>query len=162
MKSTGEVMGVGSTFGEAYGKSQLGANNRLPTSGRAFISVRDVDKASVVGIGRELIDLGFSLVATHGTAAVLQQAELEVETVNKVLEGRPHIVDLIKNDGIDLIINTTEGRQATRDSASIRRSAEAHRVYYTTTIAGGEAVCMALRTGANTQVHRLQTLHGGL
>ncbi|HEY7884966.1 MAG TPA: carbamoyl-phosphate synthase large subunit [Cellvibrionaceae bacterium] len=160
MKSTGEVMGIGATFGEAYGKSQLGANNKIPTQGRAFISVRDVDKNGVVAIGRELVSLGFALVATRGTAAVLQAANVDVELVNKVVEGRPHIVDMIKNDQVDLIINTTEGRQATRDSASIRRSAEAHRVYYTTTLAGGEAVCMALRFGSEKQVRRLQTLHG--
>ncbi len=160
MKSTGEVMGIGETFGEAYAKSQLGANNRIPTSGTAFISVRDVDKGGVVLVAKELSRLGFELVATRGTAAVLQEAGLKVQTVNKVVEGRPHIVDMIKNDEIDLIVNTTEGRQATKDSASIRRSAENHRVYYTTTLAAGEAVCMALRFGQQTQVRRLQELHG--
>ncbi|WP_027329975.1 carbamoyl-phosphate synthase large subunit [Marinimicrobium agarilyticum] len=160
MKSTGEVMGVGDTFGEAFAKSQLGAGSKLPTSGTAFISVRDVDKPGVVVVGKELNSLGFKLVATRGTAAVLKEAGLDVEIVNKVVEGRPHIVDMIKNDQINLIVNTTEGRQATRDSASIRRSAENHRVYYTTTLAAGEAVCMALRFGQFTEVRRLQELHG--
>jgi carbamoyl-phosphate synthase large subunit len=159
MKSTGEVMGIGDTFGEAYAKSQLGANNRIPTQGKVFISVRDVDKPGVVAVGKELIGLGFQLVATRGTARVLSAAGLAVETVNKVQEGRPHIVDLIKNRTIDMIINTTEGRQSTRDSASIRRSAENGHVYYTTTLAGGEAICMALKCGENTQVRRLQDLH---
>ncbi|WP_347332240.1 carbamoyl-phosphate synthase large subunit [Marinimicrobium locisalis] len=160
MKSTGEVMGVGDTFGEAFAKSQLGAGSKLPTSGTAFISVRDVDKPGVVVVGKELHSLGFKLVATRGTAAVLKEAGLTVDVVNKVVEGRPHIVDMIKNDQINLIVNTTEGRQATRDSASIRRSAENHRVYYTTTLAAGEAVCMALRFGQFTEVRRLQELHG--
>ncbi|UZJ44521.1 carbamoyl-phosphate synthase large subunit [Marinimicrobium sp. C6131] len=160
MKSTGEVMGVGDTFGEAFAKAQLGAGSKLPTTGTAFISVRDVDKPGVVVVGKELNSLGFKLVATRGTAEVLKQAGLEVEVVNKVAEGRPHIVDMIKNSQINLIVNTTEGRQATRDSASIRRSAENHRVYYTTTLAAGEAVCMALRFGQFTQVRRLQELHG--
>jgi len=160
MKSTGEAMGVGDTFGEAYAKSQLGASSELPTGGTVFISVRDVDKPGVVVVGKELSSLGFSLVATRGTAAVLAEAGLEVAEVNKVQEGRPHIVDMIKNDQIDLIVNTTEGRQATKDSASIRRSAENHNVYYTTTLAGGEAVCMALRFGKQTQVRPLQELHG--
>ncbi|WP_341937998.1 carbamoyl-phosphate synthase large subunit [Marinimicrobium sp. C2-29] len=159
MKSTGEVMGVGDTFGEAFGKSQLGAGSKLPTSGTAFISVRDVDKPGVVVVAKELDSLGFKLVATRGTAAILQKSGLTVEVVNKVVEGRPHIVDMIKNDQINLIVNTTEGRQATRDSASIRRSAENHRVYYTTTLAAGEALCMALRFGQLTQVRRLQELH---
>ncbi|WP_041524088.1 carbamoyl-phosphate synthase large subunit [Gilvimarinus agarilyticus] len=159
MKSTGEVMGVGATFGEAYGKSQLGAGSKLPMGGRAFISVRDVDKNGVVDVAKNLLELGFSIVATRGTAKVLSAAGIEVDVVNKVGEGRPHVVDVIKNDEISLIINTTEGRQATRDSSSIRRSAEARRVYYTTTLAGGEAVAMALRASGDIEVRRLQDLH---
>lgn len=162
MKSTGEVMGVGKTFGEAYYKSQLGASNQIPKSGTVFVSVRDVDKKGVIAIAKDFVDLGFRLVATRGTAQVLSAAGLEVEMANKVLEGRPHIVDMIKNDKIDLILNTTEGRQSTRDSASIRRSAEVHRVYCTTTLAGGEAVCMALRSDKNKTVHCLQELHGSI
>ena len=152
-------MGVGDTFGEAYGKSQLGVNNRIPTSGTAFLSVRDMDKLGIVGVGKDLVELGFKLVATRGTAAILQQAGLLVQVVNKVQEGRPHIVDMIKNDEIDLILNTVEGRQATRDSSSIRRSAENHRVYYNTTLAAAQAVCMALREGDQIEVRRLQDLH---
>jgi len=159
MRSTGEVMGVGDTFAEAYAKSQLGANDAIPKSGRAIISVRDFDKSGVVAVAKELCDLGFELVATSGTAKVLEAAGLDVITVKKVDEGRPHIVDMIKNDEIDMIINTTEGKQATRDSAPIRRSAENHRVYYTTTLAAGLAVCMALRFGNQTEVRRLQDLH---
>ncbi len=159
MKSTGEVMGVGNSFGEAYGKSQLGANNRIPTSGTAFVSVRDMDKDGIVSVGKDLAELGFKLVATRGTAEVLQKAGLTVQVVNKVQEGRPHIVDMIKNDEIDLIINTVEGRQATRDSSSIRRSAENHRVYYNTTLAAGFAVCMSLKEVKDIEVRRLQDLH---
>ena len=162
MKSTGEVMGVGDTFAEAYAKSQLGANDEIPTRGTAFISVRDFDKNGIVTVGKELNDLGFKLVATHGTARVLQAVGLDVLSVNKVLEGRPHIVDMIKNDEIDLIINTVEGKQATRDSASIRRSAETHRVYYTTTLAAARAICVAVRFGQQKYVRRLQDLHGRL
>ncbi len=162
MKSTGEVMGVGDTFAEAYNKAQLGAGGTIPDKGKAFISVRDFDKEGVVSVAKELIDLGFQLVATRGTARVLQEKGLETEVVNKVTEGRPHIVDLIKNQEIAFILNTTEGKQATRDSASIRRSAESQSVYYTTTLAGGEAVCMALRFGRKQTVTSLQTLHGRL
>ncbi|ODS23061.1 carbamoyl phosphate synthase large subunit [Candidatus Endobugula sertula] len=159
MKSTGEVMGIGDTFAEAYGKAQMGAGDTIPGSGKAFISVRDVDKSGAVHVASALIDQGFEIVATQGTAAVLQDAGLSVITVKKVAEGRPHIVDMIKNDEISLIINTTEGRQAISDSASIRRSAENHSVYYTTTLAGGEAVSLALRFGDEQQVRRLQDLH---
>ncbi|GAA5317891.1 MAG: carbamoyl-phosphate synthase large subunit [Candidatus Pelagadaptatus aseana] len=160
MKSTGEVMGVGDVFGEAYAKAQLGASDPIPTSGKVFISVRDFDKDGSVGVARELVDLGFELVATRGTAKALVDAGLEVQAVNKVEEGRPHIVDMIKNDEISMVINTTEGKKAIKDSASIRRSAENHRVYYTTTIFGAEAVCMALRFGEQKEVRRLQDLHG--
>ena len=159
MKSTGEVMGVGDTFAEAYGKSQLGASSEIPTEGRAFVSVRDFDKGGVVQVGKDLEALGFEVVATRGTAKILADAGVAVSTVNKVEEGRPHIVDMIKNDQICLIINTTEGRQAIKDSASIRRSAENHSVYYTTTLAAGSAVCLALKDGPRQQVRSLQELH---
>jgi carbamoyl-phosphate synthase large subunit len=159
MKSTGEVMGVGDTFGEAYGKAQKGAGDTIPTSGSVFVSVRDVDKDGIVSVATSLADQGFDLVATRGTHAVLEKAGLTVKLVNKVAEGRPHIVDMIKNDEISMIINTTEGRQATKDSSSIRRSAESHFVYYTTTLAGGEAVSQALRFGSGEQVRSLQSLH---
>jgi carbamoyl-phosphate synthase large subunit len=162
MKSTGEVMGVGDTFAEAYAKAQLGASDPIPTSGTAFLSVREPDKAGVVGIAKSLIDLGFELVATRGTAKVIEEAGISVRAVNKVMEGRPNIVDMIRNDEIDLIINTTEGRVAIRDSAAIRSGAEQHRVYYTTTLAGGEAVCLALAHRDEIQVRRLQDLHGAI
>ncbi|MEX1031903.1 MAG: carbamoyl-phosphate synthase large subunit [Cellvibrionaceae bacterium] len=159
MKSTGEVMGIGDTFAEAYAKAQEGAGEAIPNHGTAFLSVRDFDKDGIVPVANELSDLGFSLVATRGTAKVITAAGLEVQQVNKVAEGRPHIVDMIKNDEISVVINTTEGRQAIRDSSSIRRSAENHRVYYTTTLAGARAICMALRFGQHQDVRRLQDLH---
>ncbi len=159
MKSTGEVMGVGRSFGEAFAKATLGAGTQLPTSGRAFISVREVDKQGAVEIAKQLHNLGFKLIATGGTAKVLADAGLECEHVNKVTEGRPHIVDMIKNDQIDLIVNTTEGRQAIIDSYSIRREALQHKVAYTTTLAGGRAICMAIGYECQGEVNRLQTLH---
>ncbi len=161
MKSTGEVMGTGETFAEAYGKAQLGAGEKLPRNGgNAFISVRDVDKTGIVSVAQRLSENGFRLIATRGTAKELQAAGLEVEIINKVTEGRPHIVDMIKNGKIQLIINTTEGRQAIADSSTIRRSALQHKVYYNTTLAGGEASSMALQMKSDTVVRRLQTLHG--
>jgi carbamoyl-phosphate synthase large subunit len=162
MKSTGEVMGVGATFAEAFLKAQVAAGEDLPRGGVAFLSVREVDKPGAVGVARDLVSMGFSLVATRGTAALIQAAGIPVEVVNKVREGRPHIVDMIKNDRIQLIINTTEGRQAIADSSTIRSSAQAHNVYYTTTLAGGEAVCMALRHGPDVSVRCLQEIHGRL
>ena len=162
MKSTGEVMGVGDSFGEAFAKSQLGSGEVLPTSGSVFISVRDDDKPFVVDVARDLIELGFEVVATSGTAKVVAAAGLPVRRVNKVTEGRPHIVDMIKNDEIDLVINTTEGRQSIADSYSIRRNALQHKVYSTTTLAGGAAVCTALKFGPERAVRRLQDLHKGI
>ncbi len=159
MKSTGEVMGIGDTFAEAYSKAQSGSGASIPTSGTAFLSVRDFDKDGIIIVGKELVDLGFSIVATKGTARVLEACGIEVKVVNKVAEGRPHIVDMIKNRDIQLVVNTTEGKQAISDSASIRRSAEANHVYYTTTLAAGNALCMALRFGKELEVRRLQDLH---
>jgi carbamoyl-phosphate synthase large subunit len=159
MRSTGEVMGTGDTFAGAFAKAQLGAGEPPPRSGTALISVRDVDKPGAVRVGRQLVALGFKLAATSGTANALEAAGLEVRRVNKVLEGRPHIVDMIKNDEADLIINTTEGRRATADSAPIRASAEQHRVFYTTTLAAAEAMCMALTMETDKTVRRLQDLH---
>jgi len=162
MKSTGEVMGVGMNFGEAFAKGQLGAGERLPRTGRVFLSVREVDKQRAVNVARSLLDLGFSLVATRGTSEVIKSAGLACEMVYKVNEGRPDIVDMIKNDEIDLIINTTEGRQAVADSYTIRRSALQHKVPYTTTVAGGEAICIALQHKDEAGVKSLQELHKGL
>jgi len=159
MKSTGEVMGIGRSFGEAFAKAQLGAGDQLPRGGRAFISVRDADKAKTIEIARDLERLGFTLVATKGTAAILRTHGLDCETVHKVGEGRPHIVDSIKNDRIHLIINTTEGKQAIADSFSIRREALMHKVSYTTTLAAARATCQALRELDNASVNCLQDLH---
>jgi carbamoyl-phosphate synthase large subunit len=159
MKSTGEVMGTGDTFAGAFAKALLAAGEPPPRSGTALISVRDVDKPGAVAVARQLVELGFSLAATGGTADALETAGLAVRRVNKVLEGRPHIVDMIKNDEADLIINTTEGRRAIADSAPIRASAEAHRVFYTTTLAAAEAVVMSLKQEGDKKVRRLQDLH---
>ena len=158
MKSTGEVMGVGATFAEAFAKSQIAAGEVIKTSGNAFISVRDADKKAAVTVARKLHDFGFSLVATHGTAKVIAAAGLPVKPVNKVNEGRPHIVDMIKNDEIQLIVNTTEGKQAIADSSAIRRTALRHRVFCTTTVAGALAVCEALLVGENLSVYTIQEL----
>ncbi len=162
MKSTGEVMGQGVTFAEAYAKAQLGAGEEIPTSGTAFISVRDVDKEHVTEVAQKLIALGYALVATHGTAAVIEKAGLPVRGVNKVAEGRPHIVDMLKNDEIQIVFNTTEGKQAIADSSVIRRTALRHDVFCTTTIAGALAVCEALEYGNNLSVYTLQELHANL
>ncbi len=160
MKSTGEVMGVGRSFAEAFAKAQFGAGEIIPRSGLVFISVRDEDKKQAVMIGRELLRLGFSLCATDGTAKTLREAGLECQRVNKVREGQPHIVDMLKNDEIDLIVNTTEDKQAIADSYSIRRTALQHKVFYTTTMAGATATVLALKQNDSGEVNRLQDLHG--
>ncbi|WP_396588706.1 carbamoyl-phosphate synthase large subunit [Bermanella sp. R86510] len=162
MKSTGEVMGAGPTFGEAFIKAQMGAGEALPTSGKVFISVRDADKEGVVSVAKSLESLGFELVATSGTYNAISAAGIKVERVNKVNEGRPHIVDMIKNDQIAMSVNTTEGPRAIADSAEIRRSALQHKVYYTTTLAGAEAVVKGLESGGLNTISRLQDLHAGL
>jgi carbamoyl-phosphate synthase large subunit len=159
MKSTGEVMGVGESFGEAYGKAQLGAGIRLPRRGKALLSVRDADKPRLLRVARELLDLGFVLFGTHGTSAAVRAAGMQCVGVNKVLEGRPHIVDMIKNGEVSFIVNTTEGAQAIADSAEIRRTALQHKVSYTTTIAGAEATCLALKQLDAVGVNRLQELY---
>jgi carbamoyl-phosphate synthase large subunit len=162
MRSTGEVMGIGWSFGGARAKSMKAANYGLPSVGKAFLSVRDADKQVLVPIARELTGRGYQLVATNGTAQFLQENSVECESVNKVQEGRPHIVDLIKNDEIDFIVNTTEGAQAISDSFSIRREALQRKVSYTTTIAGGRATLRALDHENDYTVHSLQQLHRGL
>ncbi|EMR12674.1 carbamoyl-phosphate synthase large subunit [Methylophaga lonarensis MPL] len=162
MKSTGEVMGVGRSFGEAFAKSQLAASVKLPTGGKAFISVREADKVAVVTIAKDLVSLGFSLLATRGTQKVLEESGVSCDRVNKVAEGQPHIVDMIKNDEISLIVNTTEGRQAVADSREIRRAALQHQVNYTTTLAAARATVLALNSQNNDSVNRLQSLHGEL
>lgn len=159
MKSTGEVMGVGRTFGEAYNKSQQGAGVTLPMGGRAFISVRDGDKPAAIRAASELVELGFEVVATRSTAKVIQEAGVACERVNKVTEERPHIVDMIKNDEISFIVNTTDDRQAIADSYLIRREALQHKVTYTTTLAGALAMTRAMKKREQTDVNRLQDLH---
>lgn len=159
MKSTGEVMGIGRSFAEAFAKAQMAAGSFLTCGGRAFISVRDADKQHAIEIARDLLMLGFKIVATGGTAKVLEQAGLTVETVLKVIEGRPHVVDMIKNEEISFIVNTTEGKQAIADSYSIRREALQHKIAYTTTIAGARASCMAMAKGNDYDVYALQALH---
>ncbi|KAF0193305.1 MAG: carbamoyl-phosphate synthase large subunit [Gammaproteobacteria bacterium] len=159
MKSTGEVMGVGRTFAEAFAKSQQGAGVVLPHDGRAFVSVRDADKGGVAAVAGELHSLGFAILATWGTAQVLEQAGIACTRVYKVGEGRPHIVDMIKSNDVTFIVNTTEGKQAIADSAEIRRAALQCKVPYTTTLAGARATCMALRDESAYGVYPLQRLH---
>ena len=147
MKSTGEVMGRGDCFGEAFGKAIKGAGELIPSSGNVFVSVKDNDKKYLPDLCRKLHDLGFNIVATKGTAEALKDQSFNVRIINKVLDGRPHIVDAIFNKEIDMIINTTEGRQSIKDSFSIRRSALEHSIYLTTTISGGFAIVESLEKG---------------
>ena len=162
MKSTGEVMGVGDTFAEAFAKASLAAGVVLPKGGKAFVSVKTSDRPFVAALGRDLVSLGFELSATRGTAQVLREAGIRARSVNKVTEGRPDVTDMMKNEKIDLIVNTTEGRQSIADSSIIRRLALTQKVCYTTTLAGGEAFCIAMRYGPVESVRRLQDLHSGL
>jgi carbamoyl-phosphate synthase large subunit len=167
MKSTGEVMGVGKSFAQAFVKSQIEASVKLPQSGKVFISVKDEDKPRAIEVARMLTQLGFSLVATRGTAAAIRAAGLEVQAINKVAEGRPHVVDLLKNDGdIGLVINSVqERRNAITDSRAIRKQALANGVTYYTTIAGAWAAVQGmhyLRHGEGLQVYCLQDLHRSL
>mgnify|MGYP001821856345 CR=1 FL=1 len=162
MRSTGEVMGIGWSFGGARAKSMMGAQYNLPEPGKAFLSVRDADKQVLIPIARELIGRGYQLVATSGTADFLNSKFIQCESVNKVIEGRPHVVDLIKNNEINFIVNTTEGAQAIADSFSIRREALQRKIAYTTTIAGGRATLRALDHENDYTVHSLQQLHRGL
>ena len=159
MKSTGEVMGVGRSFGEAYAKAQLASGVMLPRQGAALLSVRERDKDGVVELGRILTNMGFDLVATHGTAQTLADAGVSCRRANKVREGRPHIVDMIKNGEIDLIVNTTEGKQAINESESIRAEAVRSNVTYYTTLGAAIATCRAIENIDNHDVNRLQDLH---
>jgi carbamoyl-phosphate synthase large subunit len=163
MKSTGEVMGVGLTFAEAFVKSQLAAGDDLPATGRVFVSVRDEDKPRTIEIARKLASLGFTLVATRGTAAALAAAGLGVAPVNKVQEGRPHIVDMIKNGEISLIVNTVEEKRvAVRDSYVIRRAALQGRVPVFTTLDGARAACTGIEQGTELRAYAMQDLHARL
>jgi carbamoyl-phosphate synthase large subunit len=163
MKSTGEVMGVGKTFGEAFVKSQLGAGTKLPKSGTVFVSVKHGDKPRAIEVVRELLRLGFQVVATKGTAAAIQAAGLSCQVVNKVAEGRPNIVDMIKGDAIALVINTVEERRnAIVDSRYIRTNALLGRVTTYTTISGAEAAVEGMKYLNNLDVYSLQELHAQL
>lgn len=159
MKSTGEVMGIARRFGQAYAKAQLGAGAHILKRRRAFISVRDADKAGIGEIAKRLIALGFEIISTRGTAAVLTAAGIACKRVFKVTEGRPHVVDYIKNHEIDFIVNTTEGKLAIADSFAIRRNALQHKVSYTTTLSGAEAACLAMKYEDRETVTKLQDLH---
>jgi carbamoyl-phosphate synthase large subunit len=159
MRSTGEVMGVGRSFGSAFARAHEAAGIKPPALGKVFLSVRNADKELLVPIAREIISRGFSLVATSGTANHLTAHGLICARVNKVLEGRPHIVDLIKNGEIVYIVNTTEGKQAIADSFSIRREALQHHVTYSTTLAGARALVHSLDFRSDGAVHSLQELH---
>lgn len=159
MKSTGEVMGVGTSFAEAFGKSQRAAGVDYPSTGVAFLSVRSVDRDGIVEIAQLLSTLGFSLVATRGTARTLNAADIHCDVVNKMREGRPNIVDMIKNEDIHLIVNTTEGEQSTLDSYEIRREALQHKITYTTTLSGAWALCQAMNHTEQEAVYRLRDLH---
>ncbi len=158
MKSTGEVMGIGKSFAEAFSKATLAAGTRLPSGGLAFVSVKESDRPHVAEVAGQLRELGFDLVATRGTAAVLRRHGIESEVVNKVTEGRPDVTDLMKNRDVKLIVNSTEGRQSIADSAVIRRLGLQNNVTYTTTLAGGAAICQAIRYGQSSSVRRLQEL----
>ena len=144
MKSTGEVMGLDHDFGMAFAKSQLAGGTRVPGGGRVFISVRDRDKAAIVAPAKKLAELGFVIVATTGTARHLEENGITVEIVNKVLEGRPHIVDAMQNGDIELVLNTTEGAQAISDSYTLRRTALTQKIPYYTTVAGARAAVAAI------------------
>ena len=161
MRSTGEVMGIGKTFGAAFARGQLAAGEKIPGSGNVFLSVKDRDKPAAINIAKELSELGYTLCATQGTAQAVNAAGIKCVRVNKVKEGRPHVVDMLKNDEIHLIVNTTEDKQAIADSYSIRRTALQHKVFYTTTMAGANATIQGIRHGNNKQVNCLQKLHAG-
>lgn len=159
MRSTGEVIGIGHSFGEAFAKGQLGGGQDIPQQGKVFISVRDNDKPHAITLAKDLVQMGFTVVATHGTANAIEKANIPCQHVNKFNQGRPNIVDMIKNDEIVFIINTTEGKQAIADSLYIRDSAIQHQVCYTTTIAGGKATYLAMQHQNMSEVHSLQELH---
>jgi carbamoyl-phosphate synthase large subunit len=159
MKSTGEVMGVGRTFGEAFVKSQIAASTKLPSAGRALITVKQADKTKAVEVAGLLHGLGFTVLATRGTATAIQAAGIPVTIANKVNEGRPHIVDMIKNNEIVLIVNTVdEKRTAITDSRSIRTSALAQKVTLFTTIEGARAACVGMQH-SGLETYSIQQLH---
>ena len=159
MRSTGEVMGIGKTFEEAFEKAEIAAGVIIPDAGSAFISVRDIDKQFLKEIAQDLTESNFSLVGTKGTVRSLNELGFQARQINKVLEGRPHIIDLMKNSEISLVINTTEGRESIKDSASIRRTALEEKICCTTTIQGAVAICKVIRNQLDWSVQRLQDIH---
>jgi carbamoyl-phosphate synthase large subunit len=159
MRSTGEVMGVGRSFGAAFARAHEAANISAPPKGKVFVSVRDPDKLRLLPVAQDLLRRGYSLVATSGTSDWLKAQGLDCARVNKVIEGRPHVVDLIKNGEIVFIVNTTEGKQAIADSFSIRREALQQRITYSTTIAGARALLHSLDFRGDGSVNSLQELH---
>ena len=159
MKSTGEVMGIGRSFGEAFDKAQKGAGMTLPSSGKVFVSVKDSDKGNLVELLSSINFSKFTIIATRGTANALNRNNIPCLEINKVMQGQPHIVDAIKNGEIDLIINTTEGESSIADSFSIRANALAKKVPYTTTVAGATAAIMALKKTSTDTILSLQELH---
>jgi carbamoyl-phosphate synthase large subunit len=166
MKSTGEVMGVGESFAEAFLKAQMAAGERLPTTGSALISVggaeRLKDRSKLVAIASDLVELGFKLYATRGTAEALAQHGVQATVVNKVAEGRPHVVDKIKNKEIDFIVNVAEDKRAVKDSYAIRAAALANQITYFTTLAGARAACLGMRHVKELSVYDVRGLHRGL
>jgi len=162
MKSTGEVMGVGNSFGEAYFKAQRAAGVILPKTGNVFISVRDKDKPLVCDVAEDLIKIGFSLYATRGTQVYLEEKNIKCKRINKVKQGHPHIVDMIKNGDVHLIINTTEGAVSIKDSFSIRKEANNNNVCLTTTISGAKAFCKAILFIDNFDVLDIESRHESL
>jgi carbamoyl-phosphate synthase large subunit len=163
MRSTGEVMGVGKTFGEALFKSQLAAGSRLPAAGKVFISVKDSDKPAMAKLSKELLALGYTICATGGTATYLADAGIAVEKINKVKEGRPHIVDAMKNGEVQLVFTTVdETASAISDSSSIRKTAIAQRITYQTTVAGAEAAIEGMKHLHEINVYDVQGLHHSL
>jgi len=162
MKSTGEVMGVGKSFAEAYRKASVAMGDTIPESGIVFLSVRDTDKVELQSLASDLVQQGFKLVATRGTARSIRESGFDCDIINKVAEGHPHIVDMLKNNEVDFIINTTEGKQAIADSSTIRRTALINKVFYTTTMEGARATLAALRHGEDYSVNCLQDLHASV
>jgi carbamoyl-phosphate synthase large subunit len=163
MKSTGEVMGIDRNFAIAFAKSQIGGGSRLPRAGTVFVSVRDADKPRVLEAVRLLVSLGFRIIATSGTQRYLAEQGLPASRINKVLEGRPHIVDAIANGGVQLVFNTTEGATALADSRSLRRAALLHKVPYYTTLSGAVAAAQGIKAylGGDFEVRALQSYFGG-
>tara|TARA_B110000014_G_scaffold264120_1_gene263471 strand:- start:2736 stop:5954 length:3219 start_codon:yes stop_codon:yes gene_type:complete len=162
MKSTGEVMGIGRSFAEAYEKAQISSGATIPKIGTVFLSVRDSDQSQIGDLAREFSELGFNIIATKGTAENIKKANIPYKLVNKVAQGRPHIVDLMKNREIDIVVNSTEGRQSIIDSASIRRTALEEKIYCTTTMEGGRAVCAVLRNKEDWSINSIQELHANI